>query len=181
MISAANDGRNQNLNSRRVFCLLCSKTVNSWLNCCALSSFGLCNLQMITFRFMHLYNFFLRYCIQSMKSIFSLLLPYARDKTAVDLFHFSLFCLWSIREGSLFKNAVYFTNSISNWVVCLFKKSVYSRGRSYPARTVYENEWGLLGRDRRALNPDVCRFSKELIIIIKDYDYAFQRRHLEQL
>ena len=29
-------------------------------------------------------------------------LPYARDKTAVDLFHFSLFCLWCIREGGLF-------------------------------------------------------------------------------
>ena len=33
--------------------------------------------------------------------------PYARDKTVVDLFHSSLFCLWSIREGGLFKKAVY--------------------------------------------------------------------------
>ena len=28
-------------------------------------------------------------------------IPYAYDKTAVSLFHFSLFCLWSIREGGL--------------------------------------------------------------------------------
>ena len=37
-------------------------------------------------------------------------LPYARDKTAVDLFHFLLFCLWSIREASLFKKVVYLVN-----------------------------------------------------------------------
>ena len=37
-------------------------------------------------------------------------IPYARDKTAVDLFHFSLFCLWSIREGGLFKEVVYLVN-----------------------------------------------------------------------
>ena len=30
-------------------------------------------------------------------------LPYAREKTAVGLFLYSLFCLWSIREGSFFQ------------------------------------------------------------------------------
>ena len=37
-------------------------------------------------------------------------IPYARDKTAVDLFHFPLFCSWSITEGGLFKMAVYLVN-----------------------------------------------------------------------
>ena len=37
-------------------------------------------------------------------------IPYARDKTAVDLFHFSLFCLWAIREGGLFKKVVHLFN-----------------------------------------------------------------------
>ena len=35
---------------------------------------------------------------------------YARDKTAVDILIFSLFCLWSIREGGLFKKVVYLVN-----------------------------------------------------------------------
>ena len=37
-------------------------------------------------------------------------IPYARDKTAFGLFTFSRFCLWSIREGVLFKRAVYLVN-----------------------------------------------------------------------
>ena len=35
---------------------------------------------------------------------------YARDKTAVDLFHFSLFCLWFIQKGGLFKKTGYLVN-----------------------------------------------------------------------
>ena len=39
-----------------------------------------------------------------------MLLTYARDKTAVDLFPFSFLCLWSIREGGLFMKTVYLFN-----------------------------------------------------------------------
>ena len=37
-------------------------------------------------------------------------IPYPRDKTAVGLFHFSLFSLCLIQEGGLFKRAVYLAN-----------------------------------------------------------------------
>ena len=46
----------------------------------------------------------------TLKTYLKKIAPYARDKTAVDLFHFSLFCLWSIRESVLFKKAVYLIN-----------------------------------------------------------------------
>ena len=52
-------------------------------------------------------------------------IPYARDKTAFGLFTFSLFCLWSIREGVLFKKAVYLVNLPAGYL--LFK-----RKRTFP-------------------------------------------------
>ena len=33
-------------------------------------------------------------------------IPYVRDRTAAELFHFSLLCLWSTREGGLLKKVV---------------------------------------------------------------------------
>ena len=66
-----------------------------------------CSLQLYEFlmNYLELLFIFSEYIWKFLMNI-----PYARDKTAVDLFHFSLFCLWSIREGSLFNKAVYLVN-----------------------------------------------------------------------
>ena len=52
------------------------------------------------------------------------LLPFAREKTAIGLFHFSLFCLWSIQEIGLFKRSVYLANLLAGRSAsCLIRAS----------------------------------------------------------
>ena len=56
-------------------------------------------------------------------------IPYACNKTAVDLFIFLLFCLWSIREGSLFKKVAYLVNLPAGQLAFKIKKKLSHRKR----------------------------------------------------
>ena len=53
-------------------------------------------------------------CEMNIQRVAAKRIPYARYKTTVDLFHFSLFCLWSIQEGGLFQSHI-----VSYPVVCV--------------------------------------------------------------